>query len=152
MKEEKKTGSGKGSLILTFVLAAVITFAGLYHFNVQELFLRHEEQLPNIGEVAHREVEAAGPKPVSSEAEDPGVAGEQEPINEVYSVIALTLDPARKARSEAARVFGAAPNTYEKASCPPQNGAPGRASTSWAARTKKRFIANPVQITNLALR
>ena len=92
MKEEKKTGSGKGSLILTFVLAAVITFAGLYHFNVQELFMRHEEQLPNIGEVAHREVEAAGPKPVSSEAEDPGVAGEQEPINEVYSVIALTLD------------------------------------------------------------
>ena len=87
MKEEKKTGSRKGSLFLTFLLAAVITFAGLYHFNVQELFLRHEEQLPNIGEVAHREVEAAGPKPVSSEAEDPGVGEEQEPINEVYSVI-----------------------------------------------------------------
>ena len=92
MKEEKKTGSGKGSLFLTFLLAAVITFAGLYHFNVQELFLRYEEQLPILGEVTRREAEAAEPEPVFSEAEDLGVAEEQEPINEVYSVIALTLD------------------------------------------------------------
>ena len=66
--------------------------------------------------------------------------------------MALMLEPARNATRDATAVLGAAPNTVLKASWPSQKGAPGRATTSCAAATKKKFIANPVQITSLALR
>lgn len=65
---------------------------------------------------------------------------------------ALMVDPARNASSDAMAARGVAPSTVSNASLPSQNGDGGSMITSCDISTKKKFMANPVQMTIMALR
>lgn len=65
---------------------------------------------------------------------------------------AFIRDPVRKAVKEAKRMRGVAPNTVSMAAEIAGVVLPGNKIPNCSIRTVNRFMANPVKITNLALR